>query len=145
MNRVRGWAIALALGILGLGCRQEQGAAPGTGSGASLDSVRIVSISPDTGATLRVGDRVTFKVEVEYNLTSTPSGTITLVIQQGESGRVPLANETQVVQKGSGKLVLTKDIEVPETNAVQVFTPLSAQGGSSTRTVDTRAFKVVKR
>jgi len=144
MNEVRRWAIALALGILGLSCRHEQSAAPSTASGASQDGVRIVSISPDTGTTLRVADRVTFRVEVEYNLTSAPSGTITLVIQQGESGRVPLANETQVVQKGSGKLVLTKDIEVPETNAVQVFTPLSAQGGSSTRTVDTRAYKVVK-
>ncbi len=145
MNQVRIWAIIFALAVSTAGCGQQQNPALSPAPGASPDSVRIVSISPGTEAPLRVGERVTFKVEVEYNLTSAASGSITLVIQQGESGRVPLANETQVVQQGSARLTLSKDIEVPDTSAIQVFTPLTVQGGTSTRVVDTRAYQVVKR
>ena len=114
-------------------------------SDSSPDSVKIVSISPDPGTALRVGEKVGFKVEVEYNLGSAASGSITLVIQQGESGRMPLANETEVAQKGKGKLVFRKEIEVPDTSAIQVFTPLSVQGGTSTSVVDMRIYKVVDR
>ena len=144
MSRVRRGVIALVLGALAVGCGQEKTAAPVAAAGASSDSVRIVSISPATDAALRVGDRVTVRVEVEYNLASAPSGTISLVIQQGESGRPSLADETQVVQKGSATLTLSKEIEVPDTSALQVFTPLNPQAGSRTRTVATRAYKVVK-
>ena len=108
------------------------------------DSVRIASISPGTNTILRVGERVTFRVEVEYNLSGADSGSVTLVIQQGESGHAPLANETAVVQKGRAKIVLSKDIEVPDTKALQVFTPLTVQSGTSTHVVDTRSYKVVR-
>jgi hypothetical protein len=112
---------------------------------SSSDSIKIVAIAPDPGTALRVGEKVSFRVEVEYSLASAPSGAITLVIQQGESGRRPLANETEVVEKGKAKLVLRKEIEVPETSAIQVFTPLTVQGGTSTGIVDTRIYKVIKR
>jgi len=110
----------------------------------AVDSVKIVSISPTTDTPLRVGETVTLQVEIEYNLTSAESGTVTLVVQQGESGRRPLANELEVVMKGRAKLVLGKQLQVPETRALQVFTPLNVQGGTSTRVVDNRVYKVIR-
>ena len=141
MKRMRTSALLVLLTAAALSFRQEARAAPDS----SLDSVKIVSISPDPATALRVGEKATFKVEVEYNLASASSGTITLVIQQGESGPRPLANETQVVQKGKARLVLRKDVEVPDTSAIQVFTPLTAQGGTSTGIVETRVYRVVKK
>jgi hypothetical protein len=68
----------------------------------------------------------------------------TLVIQQAESGRPPLANEIEVIVKGRARVVLTKDVRIPETRALQVFTPLNVQGGTSTRVVDNRMYKVLR-
>ena len=73
------------------------------------------------------------------------SGTITLVIQKGESGGSSLANMTEVVLKGKGTLKLEADILIPDTRAIQIFTPLSHQGDAGTSIVDVRAFKVTKR
>jgi hypothetical protein len=108
----------------------------------AVDSIRIVSISPSTDDPLRVGQTITFKVEVEYNLASAKSGSVTLVIQQGESDRLPLANEVEVILKGKAKLSLSKNLRIPETNVLQVFTPLNVQGGTSTSVVDNRIYKV---
>ncbi len=107
-----------------------------------LDTIRIVSISPDTGVALRVGEKVTFKVEVEYNLVSTGIGRITMVAQRAEAGLPPIANELEVVLKGAGKLVLSKEVEVPDTKTIQIFTPLTPEGAKSTRVVDSRYYKV---
>jgi hypothetical protein len=135
MNWVRTWtAVASVVVAWGLGWQPNP----------AVDSVKIVSISPPTDTPLRIGETLTLQVEVEYNLTSAESGTVTLVIQQGESGRPPLANEIDVVLKGRGKVVLSKQLQVPETKALQVFTPLNVQGGSSTSVVDNRVYKVVK-
>lgn len=138
--------------ILGSGrCQQHE--TPGSIPEAStaLDSVKILSISPEAGTTLHVGDKISLKLDVEYKLASAPSGVVTLVIQQAESGqgeRTPLDDETQVtqvIQKGNGKLTLTKDIDIPDTSALEVFTPLTAQGARITRTVDAMAYKVAKK
>ena len=141
MKRMRALALIGLLTGAALAFRQEARAAPDS----SPDSVKIVSISPDPATTLRVGEKATFKVEVEYILESASSGSITLVIQRGESGQLPLANETQVVQKGRARIILRKDVAVPDTSAIQVFTPLTAQGGTSSSIVDTRVYRVVKK
>lgn len=109
----------------------------------AVDTIRILSISPSTDNPLRAGDTVTFQVEVEYNLASANSGSVTLVVQQAESGRPPLANEIEVVTKGRARIVLTKALRIPETKALQVFTPLNIQGGRSTTVVDNRIYKVL--
>lgn len=57
---------------------------------------------------------------------------------------MPLANETAVIQKGKGTITLRTDLVIPETTAIQVFTPLTVQGGKSTSVVDTRVYRVVK-
>jgi hypothetical protein len=133
--------IAIAGVFAVLGCGGPRQSAPP--SSAAVDSVRILSISPGIETPLKVGAAASFSVEVEYNLVTSASGTLTLVIQQGESGREPLANETVVVQKGKGTITLRKEISVPDTAAVQVFVPLTAQGESSTSVVDSRAYGVV--
>lgn len=134
MRKAGRWTTLLALSFLTVGFRAPE----------ETDTVRIVSIAPEPEETLHAGDRVRIHVEVEYNLVSAASATIMLVVQQGESGKLPLANETQVVQKGAGTVVLGKEIEIPDTAAIQVFTPLTPQGATSTQVVDRRAYKVVK-
>lgn len=133
MNWIRLFAIGLVLTISGPAFQQPD-----------MDSVKIVTISPDTTTPLRIGETVAFRVELEYNLTTADSGTVTLVIQQGESGRQSLGNETEVVHKGRGRIVMSKDVVVPDTKAVLIFTPLGVQGSTSSRVVDNRAYKVVK-
>ena len=110
----------------------------------SGSSVKIVSIAPELSKPLYVGDKKKIMVEVEYVM-SQDSGTITLVIQKGESGGLPLGSSTEVVLRGKGRIKLEAEIQVPDTKAIQVFTPLSHQGGASTSIVDYRAFKVAKR
>ena len=123
------WAVA--------GCQRtgpEATAAPG-GS-----SVQIARISPDPSSPLQAGDRVNLEVSVNYTLNA-GSGVITLVVQSADNSTI--ANYSEVVTKGSGTVALKSSFAVPETNSVLVFTPLSAQGQSSTSTVDARAFKVL--
>ncbi len=54
-----------------------------------------------------------------------------------------VAQDTEVVTKGSGQTKFETEFIVPNTKTIQVFTPLSAQSQSSTSTVDMWAFKVV--
>ena len=103
--------------------------------------VKIVSVSPDTKSPLKVGDKVKVQVEVSYALT-VDVGRITLVVQAANNAS--LANHMAVVNKGNGKITLSAEFVVPDSNAVQIFTPLSAQGQTATSTVDHRAYKVVK-
>ncbi|HVJ10565.1 MAG TPA: hypothetical protein VNC62_03240 [Burkholderiales bacterium] len=103
--------------------------------------VKIVSVSPDTKSPLKVGAKVKLQVEVSYALT-VDVGQITLVVQAADNAT--LANHMAVVKKGNGKITLSTEFVVPDSNAVQIFTPLSAQGQTATSTVDHRAYKVVK-
>jgi hypothetical protein len=143
LKAIRVSTIAFALAAVAVGCGEQRSTAPPV-SGAARDSVRITSILPAPEQPLRVGATVKFEVQLEYNLTSSASGSVTLVIQQGESGLMPLANETTVIQNGQGTATLRKELVVPETTAIQVFTPLTGQGGTSTSVVDTRVYRVVK-
>ncbi len=123
-------------GSLLLGCdRSGQGFVPAPGG----SSVKIVSTSPGANEALRVGETVTLEVGVEYTLES-DSGTLALVVQ-GADNR-PIASQMEVVTRGADSLSLKVAFIVPDTNAIQIFTPLSAQGQTGTSTVDTRAFKV---
>lgn len=103
--------------------------------------VKIVSVSPDPRTPLKVGDKVKVQVEVSYALTS-DLGRITLVVQAANNAT--LANHLAVVSKGSGKLTLSAEFVVPDSDAVQIYTPLSAQGQKATSTVAYRSYKIVK-
>jgi len=103
--------------------------------------VKIVSVAPDTKSPLQVGDKVKVQVEVSYALT-TDVGQITLVVQAANNAT--LANRAALVKKGEGKLTLSAEFVVPDSDAVQIYTPLSAQGQKATSTVAHRTYKVVK-
>lgn len=134
----------LAAAVFVGGCEQHQSRVGAQRHTGSKDTVRIATLTPGTDAPLRVGDKVTLRVEVAYTLTSADTASIVLVVQRGESGQLPLANETRVVEKGSGSVTLVKELEIPDTAALLVFTPLSIQGSASTNVVDSRAYKVIK-
>jgi len=90
---------------------------------------------------LFIGQRVSLAVDLEYTMAK-DSGTLSLVVQRGESGFQPLAYATEVVQRGKETITLKVDFEVPDTKAITVFTPLANQGDSHTYIVDTRAYRV---
>jgi hypothetical protein len=120
------------------GCQrsEQQGGTPAL----SGSTVQIISISPGIGEALRAGEKVKLKVDINYAL-SEESGTLALVVQAADNSAI--AQNFEVVTKGSGKVALEAEFIVPNTKAIQIFTPLSGQGQNSTSTVDTRAFKVV--
>jgi hypothetical protein len=131
--RVTAGAILIAASLIA--CDQKPLKAP-PGS-----FVKIVSVSPDTKSPLKVGEKVKVQVEVSYALT-VDVGQITLVVQTANNAT--LANRAVVVKKGEGKLVLSAEFVVPDSDAVQIYTPLSAQGQKATSTVAYRAYKIVK-
>jgi hypothetical protein len=118
-------------------------ASPGWAQSSSAEStVKIAMITPDISKPLYVGDTVKLQVDVSY-IMSGDSGTVSLVVQRGESGGRPLASATEVVLKGKGTVRLEAEVRIPETRALQVFTPLSHQGQGATSIVDYRVYKVV--
>ena len=113
--------------------------APRAQAAPSGSTVSIVDIQPSTGIPLSKGQTFELKVKVSYTLTS-ESGTLGLVVQ--DASNTPLAQEINVVLRGSGTESFSLKFTVPETKAIQVFTALSSQGQSSTSTVSSRTFKV---
>ena len=130
--------ILMAGGLLTLaGCQRNE---PSGTRALSGSSVKIVGITPDISAPLRVGERVTLMVDISYSL-AVDSGTVTLVIQAADNSGI--VQNMEVLSKGEGKTSLKAEFTVPDTKAVQIFTPLSAQGQTSSSTVDYRAYKVI--
>jgi hypothetical protein len=82
---------------------------------------------------------VRLKVDVSYTL-SVESGQVDLVVQ--DAGGARLAGNLKVIRKGSGEASLDAEFVVPKTVAIQVFTPLLAQGQNASSTVDSRVFEV---
>lgn len=130
--------ISIAAASLIVGCERTE---KGSGTSAPPGSaVYITSVSPSIGEPLHVGDKVRLQVGVDYTLTG-ESGTLALVVQSSDGSLI--SHNVEVVTKGSGKVDLEAVFVVPSTNTIQIFTPLAAQGQSSTSTVESRAFKVV--
>lgn len=137
--------ICLSAVLLVAGCQREAPASnpslPGSIPAAPTgSSVRILSVDPATSVPLRVGAKVTLKVEAQYTL-GAESGTVAIVVQAANNA--PLAQNVSVIRNGTGKVNLQAEFVVPQTNAVQVFVPLHVQGQGPTSTVDSRAFEVV--
>jgi hypothetical protein len=130
----------LAGAIAAGGCSRSE--APSAQAAPGGSTVSITNIAPSTNEVLSVGQSVHLKVSVAYALTA-DSGTLGLVIQ--DANNAPIAQSLDVVLKGSASQVLEADFMVPDTRAIHVFVPLSAQGQAATSTVTSRAFKVVPR
>lgn len=105
----------------------------------AADNVKIESISPDPSKTLYVGDKVDIEVKVNYTLDES-SATVSLLVQ--DSDDKPVASTLKIISKGNGPVVLKKSFIVPETNAIQIFTPLLVEGDSATSNVVLRSYKV---
>jgi hypothetical protein len=103
-------------------------------------SVRIVSMSPSNSTALKVGDTVELKVEVEYTFSGS-NGNLALVVQTADNTLI--AQDMEVVLKGSEKTTFEVSFVVPNTKTIAVFAPISAEGQMKTSTVDMKAFKVV--
>lgn len=132
----------LLLAIAGLALAALPGCdkpGPAVKKAVSTGSVKIVKLSPETTTPLKVGDKVKIHVEVDYRLAA-DSGTLSLVVQSADNRS--LGHDMEVVRNGAGKASLAVELVVPQTKAIQIFTPLQAQGQSATATVDFRAYKV---
>jgi hypothetical protein len=119
----------------------------GTLTADEANVVKIVSINLDLDKPLMVGQEVDLVVKVEYKLEA-PSGMVVLNIQKGEIGQQSVnsivASSTEVITKGTGELELKQKFVVPDTNALQVFTPLIISGNTQSQAVDYKVYKVVK-
>jgi hypothetical protein len=105
----------------------------------SGSSVHISNISPPTDQHFTVGQKVSLEVQAAYTMAS-DSGAIAIAVQSADNQ--PITQNFEVVTRGSGTITLKAQFDVPDTKAIQVFVPLSAQGQSGTTTVDIRAYKV---
>ncbi len=106
----------------------------------NADSVKIVEVHPTVVEPLMVGDTVSFKFKVEYQLTTSDTGSIVMVVQG--SGNESLGNEVYPITKGQGEELLEASITIPDTRSITIFTPMSTPGNSSTTTVDSRTYRV---
>ena len=95
-------------------------------------TVKIVSISPEAYATVRVGDKVDLKVEVEYTLEK-KTGKISLVVQKDDNSS--LGSVTENIKEGRGRVTLKNTFTVPETRIVSVFVPMDLEGYNKTMIV----------
>lgn len=109
---------------------------------SSVHDVNIVSIDPPTSEILQVGLDYTITAEVSYSFNAS-EGEISLVIQRGESGHPPIYYTAHPISKGEGVIILKSEFTVPNTKSIQVFTPLTSQGDTSTSVVATRSYKAV--
>ena len=131
------WRNALVLVSLlaASGCEKKPPPPP---KPVSAGSVKIVGLKPETTTALRVGVKVRIEAEVSYRLLA-DAGAVSLVVQSSEKG---LAQATQAIRQGEGTAKLSTEFVVPDTKAIQVFTPLQALGQKATATVDSRSYKV---
>ena len=106
------------------------------------DSIKITNMSPKQSMSLEIGETIMLSYEVEYELKSSESGFITLVVQ-GASNET-IVNESYIAEQGKHTETLKAEIVVPDTRAIQVFTPLLTPASTSTTVVDSRTYQVVK-
>lgn len=134
---MRWWnALVLVSLLAASGCDKKPPPPP---KPVSAGSVRIVALTPETTTVLKVGAKVKIELEVSYRLLA-DAGAVTLVVQANDKG---LAQTTRAVRQGEGTAKLSAEFVVPDTNAIQIFTPLQALGQKSTATLDRRTYKVV--
>lgn len=103
---------------------------PTSAIGEETGTIRIIETIPERGTVLSKGSEVHLVVNVEYALTGSKIGAISLVIQDQDNK--PIVQTSVVVKPGFGKVTLKKDFKVPsDATSVFVFTPLYGQDRSS--------------
>jgi hypothetical protein len=113
----------------------------------AIDSVTIVSMSPDPAIPLTAGSTVTFKGTVTYSLASTPLGFVVIVIEDQafhslSSTPPPTVDVSR--DRGSGTVTLSDSVVIPTTgvSSVLVFFPLAPVGGGTSLAVQHVSYTV---
>jgi hypothetical protein len=122
-------AISLASGLLAC-----------TKSSEIKAAVSIQKTSPSGDVGLISGDTVIFEVDVRANgLIS--AGQIALVVQSSSGDLLGTCDPVKIVD---GEVVrLTSTVVVPDTQTIQIFTPLYLGNSDQSDILDTRSFKVL--
>jgi hypothetical protein len=133
-----GWALALAWAA---GC--SGGRSPSAPGGP--DRISIAAISPAAGTTLAPGASVTFSATLDYVLSSSGAGSITLVVEDQDNRVLNPGNQvTTIVSQGAGSVKLTGQTTIPAAGVslVRVFFPLVPSMAFSTQVVASAAYPV---
>lgn len=108
------------------------------------DFINIVSMTPSNSSPIYVGQEVNVVVKIDYILESADIGSITLVIQKAEhDGKPTIPNESDIILRGSGTVILNKEFIVPETKGIIILTPLTPDGQSQSSIVQSKMYKVL--
>ena len=113
-------------------------------------SIQILSVKPSDEKPLRVGDKVTFIVKVDYELKE-PKGKVSLLIQKpataadkADPTKAILLTTTKDITKGRRTVEFKETIQIPNVETLSLFVPLWIEGVSETQVVDSRVFMVKK-
>jgi hypothetical protein len=118
------------------GCsKADKDAAP------SGSTISITSMSPAIGQQLRVGTTVKLKVNAAYWL-SVETGSVGLVVQTADTKSI--VQDERIIKKGGGEIVFESEFVVPDTPNIRIFVPLNGDSQTTTSTLDTRSYVVVK-
>jgi len=98
-------------------------------------------MSPAIGQQLRVGSTVKLKVNAAYWL-SVETGSVGLVVQTADTKSI--VQDERIIKKGGGEIVFESEFVVPDTPNIRIFVPLNGDNQTTTSTLDTRSYVVVK-
>ena len=126
--------VVFIVGVAGCS-KADKDAAP------SGSTISITSMSPAIGQQLRVGSTVKMKVNVAYSL-SVDTGSVGLVVQTADTKSI--TQDERMIKKGGGELVFESEFVVPDTSSVRIFVPLNGDTQTTTSTLDTRSYVVIK-
>ena len=135
----------MVLGILLalVGCDGETPTSPSLSTQHTVteDSLSVASITPVAGTRLRPGRQVTFEATVSYELGTTDSGLIRIVIQDQTDSIIQAIprdpRQDRTVERGSGTVSFSDVVSIPGSGVteVNVFFPLFPAGATSTSTL----------
>lgn len=141
-------AIAASLACVGLAAARDE--LPWAFNGKRAEGYRIdlVSVTPEPGTPLVVGQAVDFKVTVRFENNVAPKGKILLVFQT-EKGRAKPEGEPQVnmeVTDKSGTVTLADRVTIPKkAKELDLFIPLVPEGLTETNGEVTIRYPIKKR
>lgn len=130
--------IFCAIFIFLVGCDSRQ-----TDTTSKINTIKIVDIQPLLlSEPLKVGQRIDVKVKLTYRLESKAATVTLVVLRKGGFGNKSLANSFVIIQQGRGELLLSGELYVPETKALEVRVTLTPQQRNDSVSIETRTYKV---
>lgn len=133
----------ISCGLLACSSDNKERTLPPGGETSEDNSVEIVYSSPIESEPLQAGDHVKVEVELIYSLLE-PAGQIMVFVQRSEKGMPPILSKGIPITQGTGQLEFAVDFTVPNTNKINIFTPLTAKGTVRSKVVDSLSFDVIR-